>query len=57
MPYITRKMPNRRCYRVYNKNTKRVASKCTTMKRAKRQIALLNNLEKLNQTRRRRRNV
>lgn len=49
MPYSIRKVPNKNCYRVTKKKTKksskRVLSKCTTMKKAKKQIALLNAIE------------
>lgn len=50
MPYTMRKVPNRRCYRVSkrntNKNTKRrVFSKCTTRKKAIKQMRLLRALE------------
>ena len=41
MPYSIRKVPKKSCYRVTNKRTKRVLAKCTTMKRAKKQIRLL----------------
>jgi hypothetical protein len=47
MPYsITRK---KSCVQVQNKKSKRIASKCTTMKKAKRQIRLLNQIETKNQ--------
>jgi hypothetical protein len=43
MPYsIIRK---KSCVQVQNKNSKRIASKCTTMKKAKRQIRLLNQIK------------
>lgn len=45
MPYAIRKVPNKSCYKVYNKKTKRVSSKCTTKTRAKKQIRLLNAIE------------
>jgi len=41
MPYSIRKMPKRPCYRLYNTKTKKVFAKCTTMKRAKGQMRLL----------------
>jgi len=41
MPYSIRKVPKKSCYRVTNKRTKRVLAKCTTMKRANKQIRLL----------------
>ena len=45
MPYVLRKMPNQDCYRVYNRKTKRVFAKCSTLERAKKQIRLLNAIE------------
>lgn len=43
MPYSIRKVAKKNCgYKVINKNTKRVFSKCTTQKKAKKQIRLLN---------------
>ncbi len=45
MPYAIRKVPNKSCYKVYNKKTKRVFSKCTTKKRAEKQIRLLRAIE------------
>ena len=41
MPYAIRKVRNKNCYTVYNKDNKRVFAKCTTMKRAKKQMILL----------------
>jgi hypothetical protein len=41
MPYSIRKVPKKSCYRVTNKRSKRVLAKCTTMKKAKKQIRLL----------------
>jgi hypothetical protein len=41
MPYSIRKVNKKTCYRVVNKRTKRVLAKCTTMKKAKKQIRLL----------------
>ena len=41
MPYIMRKVPRRRCYTVKNKKTKRVMAKCTSKKKATRQMRLL----------------
>ncbi len=46
MPYTLRKMPKKKCYRVYNKETKKVFSKCTSKLRAKKQIRLLYSLHK-----------
>lgn len=41
MPYLVRKVRNKNCYRVSNKVSKHVFSKCTTMKKAKKQLRLL----------------
>lgn len=45
MPFHMRKIPNKNCYTVYKKKTKRsgkrVFSKCTTLKNAKKQLRLL----------------
>lgn len=63
MPYIIRKVPNKTCYRVYNKKTKHVFAKCTSKKRAEKQIRLLRAIENnksfvplVQQTRRTRKN-
>lgn len=45
MPYATRKVRNKSCYRVYNRRTKRVFAKCTTKTRANKQMRLLRALE------------
>lgn len=45
MPYYTRKVRNKPCYRVSNRKTKRVFAKCTTKKRAVKQMRLLRALE------------
>lgn len=45
MPYATRKVRNKSCYRVYNRRTKRVFAKCTSKTRAKKQMRLLRALE------------
>ena len=45
MPYSIRKMPNRACYKVFNKNTKKVFAKCATMDNAKKQLRLLRGLK------------
>ena len=45
MPYAIRKMPNKTCYRVYNKRTKRIFSKCTSKSKANKQMRLLRALE------------
>jgi hypothetical protein len=41
MPYAVRKMPKRNCYKVFNKNTKKVFAKCTSMKNSQKQLRLL----------------
>jgi len=45
MPYRTRKMPGRNCYKVYNAKTKKVFAKCTTASKAKKQLRLLRAIE------------
>jgi hypothetical protein len=45
MPYRTRKVKGKPCYRVYNKSNKRVFAKCTTKENAARQLRLLRALE------------
>jgi len=45
MPYKTRKVPGRSCYRVYNAKTKRVFAKCTSKSKAQKQIKLLRAIE------------
>ena len=42
MPYKTRKVRSKPCYRVYNTKTGRVTDKCATLQDAKKQIRLLN---------------
>lgn len=46
MPYTMRKVRRKRCYRVYNKLTKRVFAKCTSNVKAKKQLRLLRSLER-----------
>jgi len=41
MPYTIRKVTKKPCYRVKNKKTKRVFAKCTSKRRAKKQLRLL----------------
>lgn len=41
MPYTIRKVTKKPCYRVKNKRTKRVFAKCTSKRRAKKQLRLL----------------
>jgi hypothetical protein len=38
-------MPNRNCYKVFNKNTKKVFSKCASKANAKKQLTLLRALQ------------
>lgn len=45
MPYATRKVKNKNCYKNYNKKTKQVYSKCTSKKNAMRQLRLLRAIE------------
>ena len=45
MPYSTRKVKGKNCYKVFNKNTKKVFSKCSSMKNAQKQIKLLRAIE------------
>ena len=40
MPYKSRKVPRRNCYRVYNTKTKRIFAKCTSKKKAHKQMHL-----------------
>lgn len=44
MPYAIKKVKSiyRKCYSVYNIKSRKVFSKCTTMKKAKSQVRLLN---------------
>ena len=41
MPYTIRKVPNKNCYKLLNRHTKRVFSKCTSKENAKKQLTLL----------------
>ncbi len=41
MPYKSRKVPRRKCYRVYNQKTKKTFAKCTSKIKAKKQLRLL----------------
>lgn len=49
MPYKTRKMPGKNCYRVYKPKGKsgkgRIFAKCTTLKNAQSQLRLLRAIE------------
>ena len=41
MPYKTRKVRNRNCYRVYNPENKKTFAKCTSKTKATKQMRLL----------------
>jgi len=41
MPYGTRKVTRKNCYKVYNRKSKRIFAKCTTRENAKKQLRLL----------------
>ena len=45
MPYKIRKVRNKSCYKLYQASTKKVYSKCSTMKNAKSQFRLLTALK------------
>tara|TARA_B100001093_G_C26681871_1_gene950818 strand:+ start:194 stop:412 length:219 start_codon:yes stop_codon:yes gene_type:complete len=45
MPYKTRKVRNKPCYKVYNPDTKKVFAKCTTKEQAQKQMRLLRGLQ------------
>lgn len=45
MPYSIRKVRNKNCYRVTKKKTGKVLAKCTSKKKAKKQVALLHAIE------------
>jgi hypothetical protein len=45
MPYVVRKVSRKNCYSVKGKKKKRTLSKCTTLKKAKAQIRLLNAID------------
>jgi hypothetical protein len=45
MPYRIRKVPNKACYRVSNKKTKKVFAKCSSKKNAEKQLRLLRAIE------------
>jgi hypothetical protein len=45
MPYRIRKVPNKACYRVSNKKTKKVFAKCSSKKNAEKQMRLLRAIE------------
>lgn len=45
MPYTIRKVRNKPCYHVYRDKSRKILSKCATLKNAKKQIALLGAIE------------
>ncbi len=45
MPYKTRKVPNKNCYRVYNRKSKKVFSRCASKTNAMKQLRLLRAIE------------
>lgn len=45
MPYTSRKVRGKNCYRVSNKKNNHVFSKCTTKSRAQKQLRLLRALQ------------
>lgn len=45
MPYSLRKVRNKNCYRISNRNTKRVFAKCTSLTKANKQLRLLRAIE------------
>ena len=45
MPYSIRKVPNKACYRVSNKKTKKVFAKCSSKNNAEKQMRLLRAIE------------
>ena len=50
MPIVIRKLPNKDLYKVFNKITKEIYSKGTTLEKAKAQKRLLDNFEKAKNT-------
>lgn len=45
MPYKTRKVRNKECYRVYNPKTKKTFAKCATRENALKQLKLLRGIQ------------
>lgn len=45
MPYTVRKVRGKSCFKVYNKKSKRVYSKCTSRENAQKQVRLLRAIE------------
>lgn len=46
MPYVIRKVRKQDCYKVSNKKTKKVYAKCSSLENAKKQVRLLQAIEK-----------
>ena len=42
MPYVIRKVYRKNCFKVMNKKTKKIYSKCATKENVKKQVRLLN---------------
>lgn len=45
MPYSTRKVKNKNCYKVYNRKSGKVFSNCSTKENAMKQLRLLRAIE------------
>lgn len=45
MPYQVRKVNNKECYQVKNKETGEVTAKCTTRKKAEAQVRILHSFD------------
>lgn len=45
MPYTIRKVRGKSCFKVYNKKSKRVFSKCSSKENAQKQLKLLRAIE------------
>ena len=45
MPYTIRKVRGKRCFKLYNRKTKRVFSKCASKKNVTKQLRLLRAIE------------
>lgn len=45
MPYTVRKVRGKSCFKVYNKKSKRVYSKCASRENAQKQLKLLRAIE------------
>lgn len=46
MPYAIKKVRNLECYKVYNRETRKVYAKCSTWENAERQMRLLHMVER-----------